>query len=167
MEVKRSFVELLAVHRMLEETFLCHQETLLSLDIHSASEILARYKPELLTHMKQEEDLLLPLYQARAGKIPGGAVELFLGEHRKMTAFITEFQAALARMRGQGGSQLKRSVISLLDRECMYKSLAEHHNLREKNILYPWLDRITTEPERATIIEKCLGEISCNLGAVC
>ena len=161
-----SFLELLKLHREFDELFLYHQEALLSLDIYGASEILARYKPELLTHMKQEEDLLLPLYQARAGRIPGGPVEFFLGEHKKMAAFIDEFQKALIRMRSESGSQLKRSIIALLDRESTYKCLLEHHNLREKNILYPWLDRVTTEAERATILEKCLGRTCCDLGEI-
>jgi hemerythrin-like domain-containing protein len=158
-----SFLGLLKVHKELDEMFLCHQEALLSLDICGASEILARYKPELLTHMKHEEDLLLPLYQARAGRIPGGPVELFLGEHKKMMGFIDEFQRALFRMRLESGSQLKRSIIALMDRESVYKCLVEHHSHREKNILYPWLDRVTTEEERGQLLKQCRKDETCRV----
>lgn len=158
-----SFLGLLKLHRELDEMFLCHQEALLSLDVRSASEILSQYKPEILLHTKQEEDLLLPLYQARAGRIPGGPVELFLGEHKKMMGFIDEFQKALIRMRLESGSDLKRSIIALMDRESVYKCLVEHHSHRETNILYPWLDRVTTEEERAQLLKQCRKEETCKV----
>jgi hypothetical protein len=31
----------------------------------------------------------------------------------------------------------------------------EHHNLREANILYPALDRVTSEAERREILTRC------------
>ncbi|MBI2087908.1 MAG: hemerythrin domain-containing protein [Deltaproteobacteria bacterium] len=153
--MSRSFLELLAVHEEADELFLRHQEALLSLDIQSAMSILGRYEGKLLAHMRDEEALLLPVYQARTKDVPGGPLELFLGEHRKMRGFIEEFHATLAQLCAQDGSTLKRSVIGLLDRQCMYKHLVEHHNLREKNILYPWLDRITSEEERAELLVRC------------
>ncbi len=75
-------------------------------------------------------------------------MELFLGEHKNMRAFLTEFHKTLTRMQSEEGSQLKRSVIALMDRQFMYKHLVKHHNLRERNILYPWLDRTTSEEDR-------------------
>lgn len=39
----------------------------------------------------------------------------------------------------------------------IFKHLAEHHDFREKNILYPWLDRITTEEERSSLLKQCRG----------
>lgn len=157
MEIALSFLELLRLHHQLDELFLAHQEALLSLDISCASEILKRYEAKLLTHMREEEELLIPLYQERAGTIPGGPVELFLGEHKKMRRFVTEFHETLSRLVAETRARLRQAVIGLLDRQFMYKHLVEHHDLREKNILYPWLDRITSEEERARLLTQFLG----------
>lgn len=156
MDVGLSFLELLKLHQELDEIFWCHQEALLSLEIRHAAEVLRGYEEKHLSHMATEEELLIPIYQARTERVPGGPVELFVGEHKKMRAFITEFHAALGRLESEERARLKRSVIGLLDRQFMYKHLVEHHNLREKNILYPWLDRITSEQERARLLEQCL-----------
>jgi hemerythrin superfamily protein len=40
----------------------------------------------------------------------------------------------------------------------MFKHLVEHHDLREQNILYPTLDRLTTEAERRDLLGRCLEE---------
>ncbi len=154
-----SFLELLSFHRQLDEEFLSHQEAVLSLDINRAIKTLKRYEAQLLTHMQDEEQLLIPIYQTRTGTIPGGGVELFLGEHKKMRVFITEFHEALRGMRAQPESRLKRSIIALMDRQTMYKSLVEHHGLREKNVLYPWLDRVASEEERALLLIQYQGKI--------
>lgn len=155
MEIASSFLQLLDLHKKLEEMFLLHQEALLSLDVDRAVEILWEYEAKLLAHMKNEEELLLPIYQQRAGKIPGGPVELFLGEHKKMRLFLQEFHKAIVQMAAEEPARLRRSVLALLDRQFMYKHLVEHHDLREKNILYPWLDRITSDEERARLLKKC------------
>ncbi len=157
MVIDLSFLELLKLHKELDEMFLCHQEALLSLEIQRAIEILARYEERLLSHMEDEEELLIPLYQERAGRIEGGPVELFLGEHKKMRAFIAEFHGALQTMRAQEVIHLRRSIIALMDRQCMYKLLVEHHDHRERNILYPWRDRITTVEERTALLGECVG----------
>lgn len=152
---RTSFLDLLTLHMELDELFSSHQIALLSLDLREAGEILTRYEARLLSHMRDEEDLLIPIYEARTNEIPGGPVELFLGEHKKMKGFLAEFHDALNQMKCEEGTRLKHSIIHLLDRQCMYKQLLEHHDLREKNILYPWLDRVTSEEERAQLLRRC------------
>ncbi len=158
MVVDVSFSALLNVHRELEEIFFRHQEALLLCEIDRAVEELRRHEAKLFVHIQDEEDLLLPIYEARTDKIPGGPVELFTGEHKKMKMFIAEFYETLNRIRVESGSYLRRSIIALMDRQFMYKHLSEHHDLREKNILYPWLDRITSDEERRGLLKRCFGE---------
>ncbi len=150
-----SFVSLMGLHRELDELFLQHQEALLSLDIDQAIERLRVYEGKLLPHMRDEEERLLPVYAARAGRILGGPVEFFLGEHRKMREFLDSFHADLERMREEPLAVRRRSVIALMDHQAMYKHLVEHHDLREKNILYPQLDRVTSEGERLELLQEC------------
>lgn len=157
---KTSFLDLLRLHQELDELFLSHQLALLSLELHQAGEILGRYERKLLSHMRNEEELLIPIYEARTAEIAGGAVELFLGEHKRMKEFLAAFHDLLGRMKDEDATRLKRSLIDLLDRQSMYKRLVEHHDLREQNILYPWLDRVTSDKERADLLALCMASNS-------
>ncbi len=151
-----SFLALLRVHEHLNELFVAHQEALLEQDIARARERLLAYERALLAHMRPEEEILLPVY-ARAGAIPGGPIELFLGEHRKMREFLGRFHATLAELDAHP-ADLRRRIIRLFDEQAMFKHLVEHHDLREQNILYPALDRVTTETERRELLRQCLDE---------
>ena len=103
--------------------------------------------------MRAEEDLLMPVYE-RAGKIEGGPPEFFIGEHRRMLEFLTRNAAALDELR-EGNGDPARRVIRLFDEEAMFKSLCYHHDMRERNIFFPALDRVTGEAERRELIGRC------------
>jgi hemerythrin-like domain-containing protein len=150
-----SFIKLGKVHEWLDELFLAHQTALLSLDLNEAERCLDLYEANLLLHIKDEEELLIPTYGARASDIPGGAVEFFTGEHKKIRGFVAEFHKMLKPLRHQKKLQLKHAIIQLLDREAMYKGLLQHHHAREHNALYPWLDWLTSEAERKKLLEQC------------
>ena len=148
-----SFLSLQKVHNRLNEMFLLHQEALIGGDLEAAGARLNEFEQELRKHMRDEEELLLPIYE-RAGKIPGGAVEFFTGEHRKMLEFLARFKATLAQLQASPGT-LTRKIIKLFDEEAGFKSLSEHHDMREQNILYPTLDRITTDEEKRALLDQC------------
>jgi hemerythrin-like domain-containing protein len=155
MSEAKSFIKLGKVHEWLDGLFLAHQTALLSSDLSEARRCLDFYEANLLLHIKDEEELLIPTYGARASDIPGGAVEFFTGEHKKILGFIAEFHKMLKPLRSQKKLQLKHGIIQLLDREAMYKGLLQHHHAREHNVLYPWLDWLTTEAEREKLLEQC------------
>ncbi|HEY9432559.1 MAG TPA: hemerythrin domain-containing protein [Blastocatellia bacterium] len=148
-----SFAKILKIHECLNELFLLHQESLLRLDLESAAERLRIYERELRAHMRVEEDLLMPVYE-RAGKIAGGPPEFFIGEHRRMLEFLARFAATLDELKGESGDPTRR-VIRLFDEEAMFKSLCDHHDMRERNIFFPALDRVTDEAERLELIGRC------------
>lgn len=151
----KSFIKLGQVHEWLDELFLAHQTALLSLDLSEAQRCLDFYETNLLVHIKDEEELLIPTYGARASDIPGGAVEFFTGEHKKILGFVAEFHKMLKQSLNQKNLPLKHAIIQLLDREAMYKGLLGHHHAREHNVLYPWLDWLTSEAEREKLLEQC------------
>lgn len=150
-----SFADLARVHRRLDGLFLDHQLALLSLDLHLAREKSRRYESALLVHIHDEETLLIPVYEARTATVPGGAVELFTGEHAKLRGFIAEFFQTLTDLAALPGDALKPAVIKLFDRQAICKGLSEHYHAREGNILFPWLDRITHIDERAELLRRC------------
>lgn len=153
-----SFTELLTIHDELTELFMRHQEALLQLDVPRARQGLTDYERALHAHMRVEEELLLPIYE-RAGRIPGGPPEFFLGEHQRMREFVTRFHSRLAELPADP-AQLPRRVIQLFDEEATYKALCDHHDQRERNLFFPALDRVTTEAERWELLARCrsLGE---------
>jgi hemerythrin-like domain-containing protein len=148
-----SFAELLNVHERLNELFLLHQEALLRLDLELAAERLRIYERELRAHMQAEEELLMPVYE-RAGKIAGGPPEFFIGEHRRMLEFLARFADSLGELKEESGDPARR-VIRLFDEEAMFKSLCDHHDMREGAIFFPALDRVTDEAERKELIGQC------------
>ena len=150
-----SFLQLTKVHQWLDELFLAHRTALLSLDLSQAKLLFDRYETNLLLHMKDEEESLIPIYGARISDVPGGAVELFIAEHKKIRKFLAEFHQALGELRNNKGLALKHKAIELLDREGMYAGLLQHHHAREQNALYPWLDLVTSVEERANLLAGC------------
>jgi hemerythrin-like domain-containing protein len=145
------FADLQLTHRELTEYFLLHQEALLELDLELALVHLNDFEQELRAHMEFEEEVLMPVYR-RAGSIPGGPVEFFMGEHRRMLEFLARFKESLEPLLKQPPTAVSREVLTLLDAEAAFKRLAEHHNQREQNIFFPALDRVTSEEERAALL---------------
>ena len=148
-----SFVSLLDLHKILKELFLQHQEALLDADLMRAVERLEEFERRLLRHIRDEEELLLPLYE-RAGAVPGGPPVLFTGEHKRMQELLAGFRQALSSL-AQNSDGRKRGILWLLDRQATFKNLMEHHDLREAKILYPALDRVTSETERRDVLARC------------
>lgn len=145
----KSFNDLLMLHRQLDELFFEHQRALLRLDLNRASTLLAAYEAELLAHMRDEEQLMIPLYRERAQAPVGGAAEIFLGEHDKLRQYLVLFREELAKL--AAADDLERGVLFLLDSQHLFKRLLVHHDSREKKMLYPLLDQITTEQERESL----------------
>ena len=148
-----SFVSLLDIHKVLKEVFLQHQEALLDGNLVRAEERLAEFERRLLHHIWEEETLLLPIYE-RAGAIPGGPPVLFTGEHKRMQELLAGFRQTLSSLEQDPDSR-KRGILWLLDRQATFKNLMEHHDQRETNILYPALDRVTSDAERREILSRC------------
>jgi len=114
MEDKQSsFLSLLQVHEHLNEMLLSHQEALLALDVDLALARLKQFELDIRAHMRVEEDLLLPVY-ARAGRIQGGPIEFFTGEHKKMLEFLGRFVDKLEDLK-INTTTLNRRIIELLD----------------------------------------------------
>ena len=147
-----SFSDLLMLHQQLDDLFFEHQSALLHLDLGHASTLLEAYETELLEHIRDEEELLIPLYRERVEAPVGGSAEIFLGEHDKLRQFLVLFGQELTRM--AAADQLERGVLFLLDSQHLFKRLLVHHDARERKFLYPLLDQVTTEPERVSLFQK-------------
>jgi hemerythrin-like domain-containing protein len=148
----KSFTDLLKLHHVLDELFFEHQRALIRGDLDIALRILVAYEIELLDHIWDEEEVLIPIYAARAEAPVGGSSEIFLNEHRKIREYLALFKAEFTNL--STADDLERAVIFLLDSQVIYKRLLVHHDTRERNFLYPLLDQITTEQERLSLFQR-------------
>ncbi|MFZ1701723.1 MAG: hemerythrin domain-containing protein [Pyrinomonadaceae bacterium] len=158
----KNLTDLLELHVALDRMFFEHQRALVKLDFALALSLLDRYKICLHQHMRDEEDILLPLYAARATVSPAATVQMFLNEHVKMNDHLDLFKEHLEKLATD--PEPEAALILLLDREAFYKRLCSHHDKREHDHLYPALDEITSEAEKAALMTKVttsfdLGEI--------
>ncbi len=146
----RSFNELLETHADLDALFFEHQRALLRHDWAEAALRLEEFETILLGHIQIEDERLIPVYAERAGYVRGGDPEFFRGEHRKMREMIEWFKEQMPRLAAT--DDVDRALIKMLDAETSFKHLVEHHNTREEQMLYPVLDRVTTEEERKRLL---------------
>ncbi len=148
-----TFLSLLGLHHELNDLLARHQAKLVSGAIGKAVSDWAEFMAALIVHADDEEQLLLPLYQKRVTIPRGGTVDLFLAEHRKIRAFLAEISGLLNEVKGMPEPGAHR-IIVILEREYEFKKLLEHHDMREKNFLYPLLDGGTAAAERRKMLSR-------------
>jgi hemerythrin-like domain-containing protein len=138
-----TYGELLDNEPQLIARFIDHQLALMSLDLKSARRHFDAFAAEQRRHIRIEEELILPVFAQRAGIIEGGTPDLFLAEHRKIEQSLNDIDARLKKLPPE-----PRAALDLIDFEWLFKQLIDHHDTRERNVLYPTLHRITTPQER-------------------
>jgi hemerythrin-like domain-containing protein len=132
------FEGMMGLHAQLEQRFHTHQVALLDRDFTRAESELQAYRERLFTHMVDEEERVLPHYRDLGGDATDAPVKLFLGEHARMREFVVD---CLRRCAALAARPDDRELLALFDREATYKNLVLHHDLRERNALYPFLGR--------------------------
>lgn len=147
-----SFNDLLDLHKQLDALFLEHQRGLIRLDLDHAEAALDEYAAALLAHIRDEEAFIIPLYSERVMAPVGGAVEIFLGEHEKLRRFLELFREEIAKIRTM--DDVEGGVLFLIDSQHLFKRLLVHHDTREKKMLYPLLDEVTSEEERESLFAQ-------------
>jgi hemerythrin-like domain-containing protein len=149
---EHTFSSLEYEHNDLERLFESHQRALIARDIDAALATITAFENQLKWHIGYEEEVLLPLYKAKAGEVEGGTLPIFQAEHRK----LRQSAASLAQHTGSlyTVSDMVGSILNLLDEEALFKGLFNHHALREQNLLFPRLDAVTSETEREEALKE-------------
>lgn len=118
-----------------------------------AARHLERFAGLLIPHLEMEEELLLPIFEARGKAITGASPAVFHAEHAKIKKDIADLERRTAELVACGTSPSGAcraslaSILALIDREFLFKDYMKHHDLRERNALYPELDRIVGADE--------------------
>ena len=145
---------MMGLHDEFAQTFFAHQVALLDRDFARAAAHLQRYRTVLWAHMQDEEAHVLPRYEALGGDATDAPLRLFLGEHKNLRAFVDEFTARVAAL---AATPDDRAVLELFDREATFKNLMLHHDLRERNLLYPFLAARLSAGEQQALLAQCHG----------
>lgn len=153
-----SLLNLNKIHHEIDRLFERHQLAVLARRFPEARSFFDSYERALLAHMKEEDEILLPLYRERARPERGGAPENFTGEHQKLLEWIGRLRLRMARI--QPGASGRKAVLALLDDEAHFKKFMEHHSMRENLILYPELERVTSEREKAALCRLLTSTLS-------
>ena len=101
----------------------------------------------LTRHIRIEEELLFPLFEARTGVV-AGPTAVMRAEHR-------EIERALGIMREgleKGDPGAFREGLRFL------REVLPDHNTKEEHVLYPTTDRFLSDPERAAFVTRLRGE---------
>ena len=150
-----TFMQYLDLHASILDLLRVHQDDLVEGRFPEAGDAFAIFEREIRMHIHEEEEEMLPIYEQRAGKIHGGDADLFRSEHRKIEGFLEEIGEALRQIDPDD----PRERIELIETEYRLKELLMHHDLREKNILYPKLDEVATAGEKGRIVGLLEGRI--------
>lgn len=126
-------------HKKLDE--ICNECKLKKRDGPDWRKLFNEFKSGLERHLNWEEKVLFPVLEKRIGKTSGGPTEILRNEHRQMKALISKIESY-----EKPDPELEEKLLDVL-------SL---HNLKEESILYPWLDNVLVEEERARIISQCI-----------
>ena len=148
---------LLDEHARFDAAFEKHQEALLVRNAPGAATHLRRFGDLLIPHLRLEEELLVPLYEERGRPIVGASAAVFRAEHRKILADLEELTRRTTELAACATGSCRATLkqfLALIDREYLFKDYLRHHDLRERNALYPELDRVTTVEERRALKAK-------------
>jgi iron-sulfur cluster repair protein YtfE (RIC family) len=143
-----TFASLSRIHGNLDSLFKSHQRSLLARDINAAMAALSKFGSDLETHIRFEEERLMPLYADQGGEAPGATIEIFQAEHRKLRDDVAKLIRRTESL--SSAPDLPDAILELLTDEAGFKGLLHHHLTREEKHLFPRLDERATEDERKT-----------------
>jgi regulator of cell morphogenesis and NO signaling len=125
-------------HRRLDELMQGFQESKAT-DPATAKDFLAQFAAGLHRHLRWEETVLFPAFEEKTGQ--SGLVRTLLGEHQE----IREWLAALT-------AKVEKSDAASDSEERMLIEELGGHNAREEYALYPELDKLLSDEEKARIL---------------
>lgn len=109
-------------------------------DFARAKRAFGEFKTGLLRHIRWEEDLLFPKWEENSGMAEGGPTQIMRSEHRSIRDCMEVIQGEIDREGLDSGGDEQRLL-----------ELLKAHNMKEERILYPSMDQVIDEKERAAI----------------
>lgn len=112
-------------------------------DFPQAREAFKAFKQELRRHIIWEEQILFPLFEQKTGMYSSGPTEVMRQEHRLIGEQLENIHDKVRQADPDSDAAEQRLV-----------ELLSAHNQKEEMILYPALDRLLSEAEKASAFER-------------
>ena len=116
-------------------------------ELGEAEAEFAEFLSGLRRHIRIEEELVFPLFEARTG-VTGGPTEVMRAEHLEIERALVMMKEGLA----QKSADAFREGLRFL------RSVLPDHNAKEEHVLYPTTDRVLSAQERSAFVERLVGE---------
>jgi iron-sulfur cluster repair protein YtfE (RIC family) len=129
-------------HDRLDELFKTFQQ-LKQTDFPKAKEAFKAFKVGLQRHIVWEEEILFPLWEKETGITEGGATSVMRTEHRQIGQYLEAIHQKVIDQ-SPDSDQEEQALLNLLG----------SHNMKEERVLYPGIDRITSEEARKTVFQS-------------
>jgi regulator of cell morphogenesis and NO signaling len=119
----------------------------------NAREKFISFKHGLERHITWEEEILFPLFQRKTGTVEG-PVAVMEDEHRQILNILEHINLKLQN-NDSSSNRFEHDLMVLLG----------GHNIKEENVLYPVLDHLLTQDEKANLVQqiKRFTEPSCEV----
>lgn len=112
-------------------------------DPAASAAFLQEFSDKLRRHIAWEEEILFAMFERRNGVHGGGPTHVMRREHQEI---LKHLEAIVGKIRA-GDPE------SGYDEQMLLNILAVH-NLKEEQVLYPWIDRLLTDSERSRVYAK-------------
>lgn len=112
-------------------------------DFARAKQAFREFKIGLQRHIIAEEEIFFPLFEDKTGMRDRGPTIVMRAEHREIGRCLEALHDKVRR----------HDLDSDREEEELFQTLFAH-NQREENVLYPAIDRLSSEEERADALRK-------------
>jgi regulator of cell morphogenesis and NO signaling len=113
-------------------------------DIDGARKLFPEFKTGLVQHIGWEEEILFPIFEQKTGMHDTGPTAVMRMEHGHIKNFLAEI-----------GEKVLAGELKDVDKaETGLLEVLGPHNEKEENILYPAIDNLTSEQEKAAMIAR-------------
>jgi regulator of cell morphogenesis and NO signaling len=112
-------------------------------DFARAKQAFREFKFGLQRHIISEEAIFFPLFEDKTGMREHGPTAVMRAEHREIGRRLEALHDKVRR----------QDVDSDHEEETLLQALFAH-NQKEENVLYPAIDRLTSEEEKADALQK-------------
>jgi iron-sulfur cluster repair protein YtfE (RIC family) len=111
-------------------------------DFAGARQHFKEFKVGLQRHIVWEEQILFPRFEAKTGLHGTGPTEVMRQEHRRIGALLEAVHEKVKRGEPESDAE-ERALLEVL----------AAHNQKEECVLYPALDRLLSDAEKAEVFE--------------
>lgn len=111
-------------------------------DIVRAKSLFHDFMQGLQRHIVWEEEILFPVFEEKTGMHDDGPVFVMRMEHCHIKDYLEQIYRKIS----------ADDMQDIDDQEDALFATLSGHNYKEENMLYPWIDKETSEHEREDII---------------